>query len=84
MNRFSYYRLPRKEQLVYCHLLRSIQNGSAIRMGPFDELNFASATQVTHVADILIVFKIANHSKIVLQFSKMMYTYLMMMKDLTV
>lgn len=46
MCQFSYYRLPWKQQAVYCHLLNRVQNGDAIRMGPFDELNYVSATQV--------------------------------------
>lgn len=39
LNAFSYYRLPAKQQAVYCHLLNRVQNGDAIKMGPFAELN---------------------------------------------
>lgn len=60
MNQFSFYRLPPKQQRDYCHLLNCIQNGSGIKMGPFSELDYFKATQVTN-------FKYSINSKSILK-----------------
>lgn len=46
LNRFPFYLLPNKKQKMFEFILKRIQNGASVRMGPFRRLDYAAATQV--------------------------------------
>lgn len=50
----AWYKMSKRNQLSYAHLLNRLQNGTKLRMGPFAELNFETFT------DVISVFYIRN------------------------
>lgn len=61
MHEMKWYLLSKKNQRAYGFMLTRLQNGSVLRIGPFDELNFATLTDV--INESRASFPIVDQSK---------------------
>lgn len=50
LNKFPIYILPIKKQKMMMLLIKQMQNGKKVRMGPLAELNYDSASKVSRLA----------------------------------
>lgn len=52
--------MPLKKQEVFALILNRMQNGAKIHMGPFRELNYETATDVSHSKAVRHAFFFIN------------------------